>query len=376
MSTHRVEVVSIEAIIPHPNADRLELVQVKGWQCVTGKGNFKIGDRAVYLPVDSVLSAELETELFPPDSKIKLHKSRIRSIKIRGTISQGMVIPAAEILPADLAVEVGDDVADFLGVTKYEPPEAEFQAGPSNPKKGGKSQTNPNFSKYTDIENVKNFPRAFAEGEMVYMSEKMHGTSARYGYVPRFYGDTASGALRRLWDRFVGIFRGGDALYDYVFGSRNVQLQDGRKGPFYKENVYAKIGEQFRFEDILEAGECVYGEIVGSGIQKNYAYGCAESEHKFFAYDVMVDGRWLNHREFAQFCDSRNIPRVPELYVGPYSKAVELQHRDGDSTVGGQKIREGVVIKPVVEDNILGGGRLVLKSISDAYYLEDNSDFH
>jgi RNA ligase (TIGR02306 family) len=386
VSTLKVEVVAIDEILTHPNADRLELARVKGWNVVVGKGSFKAGDTAVYFPVDSVLPEDLERDLFPAGSKITLHKHRIRSIKIRGAMSQGMLVQLVQLFghfKADSSfiskfrgkeavhLEVGDDLTEALGVTKYEPPEPEFNPKPSKwgIKTGGKAQINPNFKKYTDIENAKNFHTVFQPGEMVYISEKLHGTSARYGYVPRFHSGMF-GFFKRFFMKM-----GWMSQHEFVYGSRNVQLQTGSNHPWYTEDVYKKILVQEDLKSKLKEGECVYGEIVGDRIQKNYSYGCKEGEHAFYAYDVMVDGKWLDHADFAKFCDERRIKRVPELYVGPYSKEVEMKHRDGDSTIGGQKIREGIVMKPLVEAVDICG-RKVLKSISDAYYLEDNSDFH
>ena len=375
MSTHRVEIVKLDTIQPHNGADRLELAIIAGWQVVVGKGNFLPGDCAVYVPVDSVLPVDLELKLFPPDSKIKLKKSRIRSIKIRGQMSQGMLIKLDEVADKiSAAVQVGDDVAETLGITKYEPPEPEFGGSKgTRGKQASKNQINPYFSKYTDIENIKWYNNLFQDGEQVYISEKLHGTSARYGYVPRFY----SGFLGKFKMAAMSFLsRVGLAKeQQFVFGSRNCQLHTGSNKSWYKEDVYSKILFQEKIQEKLGMNECIYGEIVGHNIQKNYTYGCKEGEHKFYAYDVKVDGRWLNAEEFIEFCDKRGFDRVPCLYIGPYSKAVELSHRDGDSTIGGQKIREGVVIKPAVEE-ITVCGRKVLKSISDAYYLEENSDFH
>jgi RNA ligase (TIGR02306 family) len=373
MSTLKVEILKIDAVNPHPNADRLELAQVRGWNIVVGKANFRAGDVAIYFPVDSVLPFTLESQLFPPDAKIKLSKSRIRSIKIRGAISQGMLVKPAELGLAD--VPAGTDVTEQLGVTKYEPPEPEYQANPKLGKKtGGTAQINPHFEKYTDIENVKNYPATFRDGEGVYISEKLHGTSARYGYVPRAYRENWLGKLTQ-WSHKLLIGMGLMSSHEFVFGSRNVQLHTGSNKTWYKENYYAKILVQENLKAKLGPGECVYGEIVGDRIQTNYTYGCGEGEHKFYAYDVKVNGRWLDPGEFMEFCDQRGIARVPELYVGPYSKDVELKYRDGDSTIGGQKVREGVVVKALVEETTFFG-RKVLKSISDAYYLADNSDFH
>lgn len=381
MSTHRVEIVTIDEIVPHGNADRLELAKISGWQVVTGKGNFQAGQLALYIPVDSVLPNSLEMRLFPPGSKITLKKGRIRSIKIRGQMSQGMIIPLKDVqdeLEAN-GIEVPDlddgaDLAMALDIAKYEPPEPEFAGGPTKgAKKASKNQINPNFRKYTDIENIKWYTNVFQEGEMVYISEKLHGTSARYGYVPRHY----EGFLAPVKSAVMGFLAKAGIVkpYQFVYGSRNCQLHTGSNSSWYKEDVYSKILQQENIQERLQPGECVYGEIVGHSIQKNYTYGCKEGEHKFYVYDVMVDGKWLDYPAFTRWCSNRGFEPVPRLYVGPWSQEVHLAHRDGDSTIGGQKIREGVVVKSVVDSDSICG-RKVLKSISDAYYLEENTDYH
>ena len=384
MSTHRVEIVRIDEIAPHGNADRLSLAKISGWQVVVSKDSYKSGDWALYVPVDSVLPNSLELRLFPPGSKISLKKGRIRSIKIRGQMSQGMLISLNDV-ELELAANwdgkqpipnfvLGLDLAERLNITKYEPPEPDF-AGPALPrgKKASKNQVNPNFKKYTDIENIKWYTDIFKEGEAVYISEKLHGTSARYGYVPRHYEGFLAPARAAAMNFLAkwGIVK----AQQFVYGSRNCQLQTGSNKSWYSEDVYAKILKQENILARLEPGECIYGEIVGHSIQKGYTYGCGEGEHKFYVYDVMVDGKFLDYPAFARWCSKRNFEPVPKLYVGPWSTEVHMRHRDGDSTIGGQKVREGVVIKSVVDQDSICG-RKVLKSISDAYYLEDNSDYH
>ncbi len=386
MSTHRVEVVKIDSIEVHPNAERLELAKIAGWQVVVGKNNFKSGSLALYVPVDSILPNSLEMRLFPPGSKITLKKGRVRSIKIRGQMSQGMIVPISDVndeLIAQGKLEFladggnaqffeGDDFAEELGITKYEPPAASVPSV-MRAKAASKNQINPNFKKYTDIENIKWYTDIFAEGENVYISEKLHGTSARYGYAPRHF----EGFMAPVRAAVVGFLAKWGIMksHQFVFGSRNCQLHTGSNKSWYKEDVYSKILVQEDIKKKLKPGECVYGEIVGHNIQKNYAYGCKEGEHMFYVYDVMVDGKWLDFPAFERFCSERKFTPVPKLYVGPWSHEVHMKHRDGDSTIGGQKVREGVVIKPVVDaDSICG--RKVLKSISDAYYLEENTEFH
>lgn len=172
MSSLIVEVTQIDEIIPHPNADRLELAKVKGWVCVIPKETYKVGDLCVYIPIDSILPHDLEEKLFST-SKVKLTNSRIRTIKIRGAISQGLVVSIKDL---DLGkVKLGQDVREKLGITKHEPPEPFIGVKHTNKNKGTKKQPNPHFVKYTDIENFKNHPNEFVEDELVSVSEKVHG---------------------------------------------------------------------------------------------------------------------------------------------------------------------------------------------------------
>lgn len=170
MSTLKVEVVRIETLENHPNADRLELAHVKGWQCVVQKGVHKVGDRVLYVPIDSILPKEVEDKIFGPDAKVKPNKGRIRTIKLRGAISQGMVVPL-QLFNMDFR-PIGTDVTAELGITKYEPPEPNFVGKKTYapPRK-----KNPFFHKYTSIENFKNYPNLFQEGEEVVITEKIHG---------------------------------------------------------------------------------------------------------------------------------------------------------------------------------------------------------
>jgi len=362
VSTHVVEVTSIVDVRPHPNADRLELATVKDWQCVVGKDTFKPGDPCVYIPIDSVLPQPVMDVIFS-GAKIK-PSPRVKTIKLRGAISQGIAVR-----PSELGVDapIGKDVAKTLGITKYEPPEPSFQGGTSTPKTG-RSQTNPHFRKYTGIENAKNYRNVFEEGEHVIVTEKIHGTNFRAGYVP-FHTDT-------VWKK-VKKFFGMAPKFEFVYGSHNVQLQSKLLYTgFYDTNVYAEAVKKYRLQELLKPGEVVYGEVYGAGIQKGYTYGCAEGERKLALFDVMIDGKYLDPVAFEKFADARQLPRVPVLYRGPFDKDGVKALTVGDSVlVPTQKIREGVVCKPVVESATFIG-RKVLKFISDAYLLGDQTDFH
>ena len=278
MSSLKVEVVSVDNISPHPNADRLEMAQVKGWTCVVPKGEFCEGDKAVYFPIDSILPEPLEAKLFRPESKIKLHKHRIKTIKLRGAISQGLLVPLTDLDPTLLSYQEGDDLAELLGVTKYEPPES--GSPQSNCNQVSKKQVNPSFYKYTDIENYKNYCSLFTNGELVWVLEKIHGSNFRAGWV-KSHPST-------LWKKILNWF-GWLPKYEFVYGSHNVQLQDHwANNGFYEKsigkNIYWEAVEKYDLKHVLKPGDVVYGEIYGDGIQKGYLYDCKPGEQKLAVF--------------------------------------------------------------------------------------------
>lgn len=378
MSNLLAEVVVIDAVGKHPNADRLDLLQVKGWNVVAGRRiptepAYKAGDKAIYIPIDSVLDEKLESFLFPPDGKIHLTKSRIKTIKLRGAVSQGMVVDVSpeleELYPGISALPIGADVCEILNLKKYEPPAHSLP----NSMKGGAHYTprknNPLFDKYCDIQNFKHYANLFTEDDQVYVTEKLHGTSARYGLLPT--------SCDRWWKRVLRFF---NLLpkFEFCYGSRNIQLQNQllKKQLFYKTNVYAAIAKQLDLASKLKPGEILYGEIVGDGIQKNYNYGCKRGEWRFFAYDVKINGEYLAPLDFMNWCDERGIERVPVVFLGQFLRSNVFPHVDGDSRIGGQKVREGIVIKPLHTNEVGITGRKVLKLISDDYLLGDQTEFH
>lgn len=370
MSSLIIEIAKIENVEKHPNADRLDLVFVKGWCCIVSKDSFKKNDKCVYIPIDSILPPEIEDKIFGSNSKIKPEKTgRIRTIKLRGFISQGLVVSLDTLgLSSDLLI--GTDVASELKITKYEP-EEKPKFGQNLPQ-SSKKQINPHFHKYTDIENIKNFPDVFIEGEEVYVSEKIHGTSFRCGWFP-----TSVNTIWKKIKKYLGLL----PKYEFCYGSRNVQLQE-RKSPektlYYGSNVYLKIVEQYHLKTMLKFGEAIYGEIVGDGIQAGYTYGCGTNEHKLFVYDIMIEGQYVNWEDFELLCEYKKLSPVPTIDIGPYDYSSIKKMTSGPSLViSSQEIREGVVIKPIKEGNHPRIGRKVLKFINDEYLLnKTNTDFH
>lgn len=373
----KVPFTKVLAVFEHPNAEKLEYVKVFDFNVITQKGRYKIGDNVIYIPIDSVLSPEVEEILFPKGSKITLHKSRVKQIKIRGYYSQGMVADPESLAPLlgmDRIRRLGtyeenEDLATELNITKYEPPAPSFQQS-SGPKLRNKPFSNPHFRTFNGITNIKWMPNVF-EGEEVVIQCKLHGTHVRFGKAP-FVPNT-------FWKKIINFF-GLAPKYENVYGSNNVELTN-RKGytGFYGSDIYGLCLKKFDVFNKIKEGEFIHGEIIGPGIQKGYTYG--HKEHHLVIFDVRVmqeDGtqRWLNPEEAEFFAKERGFDFVPVLYKGPFSKEIVTFHTSGPSVYcPEEKIREGCVVKARYNYDCEQSKR-AYKSINPDYLNTDPSDNH
>jgi len=192
MSSLIVEVCKIDDIQPHDNMDKLELAIIKGWQCITQKGKFQKGDKVVYIPIDSMIPFELSEKLGitnylhnkKTDENGNIIASRVKTIRLRGALSQGLVIDVQ-----DPSWKVGDDVREKLGIEKYV---AKVTCGGNSsrihtfPK--WRLKEYPEFNKYTEIENYKNYLNILEEGEECIATEKIHGCINFDGLVKLYNG--------------------------------------------------------------------------------------------------------------------------------------------------------------------------------------------
>lgn len=352
-----VEVCKIDELNPHPNADRLELAVIKGWQCVVPIGKFKVGDYVVYFPPDTLLPREW-TDKFGVTNycsfmKDEPDKGRIRCTRLRGEPSFGLAVVLS------LGAACVTDVADYYGAEKYEPP--------LRPSAGDAARDHPMFTKYTDVENLRNFTDVLQEGEEVVVTEKIHGTNCRVGFVvedesehsPLLCGDvTPMAGSMEIRRKNPGEEAWDSNLYWYPWGLSFVPV------------LMRQLLEQGAKTAIL------FGETYGSPVQKKdgtiFSYDTAKGKLGFRAFDLMVDGKYLDYDEFhallqtaSHGCDSATVPL---LYRGAFSLDVIKKLASGKTTMS-DHIREGVVVKPVREKTHPKTGRVILKYIGDEYML-------
>ncbi len=373
MSKLIVEVVKIEKIHKHPNADRLAIASIKGWNCIVGLFQYKVGDLVIFCPIDSIIPEDIIEKY-----KLEYLKGhgRVRTVKLRKCISQGLILDIPK--PMGSSWKEGLDVATMLGITKYEVKAPSYQ---KHDKKPTKRKLNPAFDKYTDIDNIKNYKQIFKEGDLVVITEKIHGTNFRAGCLPRYKGN--------LWGRIKAYFFG---KYEFVYGSHRVQITGHKnRNCYYGEDVYGRIAKKYNLAEIIPEDCIVYGEIYGKGIQ-DLTYGLDDID--LVVFDVKSQGEYLNWEELEIFCDRFNLPMVPVLYIGKYSDKIKEECTEtkltitNDSifpvkveTITGEselaikngidnQVREGCVIKPLREENNnYRIGRKILKSINSVYLL-------
>ena len=375
MSKLEVKVQKIFRIVEHPNADRMELAIIGGeggYQTCVGKGEFKSGDLCVYFPIDSVLPSDVEETIFGKDAKVKLKNSRVRTIKLRGALSQGLAVPLHTFDQTQYARSkdfiLGEDLTKHLGVVKYEPPKKDSPTQSHG--KASEKDYNPNFFKYTDIDHLKNYSEML-NGAFIAVFEKIHGTNFRAGWVLR--------EPKTRWERLkkrLGLF----SNWQFVYGSHNVQLQGKDRGKNTKNmpvDVYTKMVKKYDLINRLIFGEVIYAEIYGYGIQKNYHYGCGIDEQKMVVVDLKKDDNYVNAAELLNWSIINGFDTPPLLYIGSFSMLKMDQLAGGPSSLSkDQKVREGIVVRPVRERRG-HAGRMIYKLHNPEYLLlKGNSEYH
>jgi RNA ligase (TIGR02306 family) len=313
--------------LPHPNADTLFIAIPDGtsWQCCCRIADFENEELGIYIPVDSLLPVDMVNELKLPNSK-EGEPFRMRTCRLRSKLSQGL------LLPNNGRFKEGDDVAEILGITKYVEPEPDDEDLRTYPLQ---------FTKYTNIEDIKNYPKVFVDGEEVIITEKLHGSTLRAGWVEgEFYCGSGKTAFKP------------DA-----------------------NSKWLDIAKKYNLEEKLRnlPGVIIYGELFGAGVQKlRYDLDNSWDFRLFDAYDVVND-EWYNWQELYTLAIELGVKEVPLLYSGPYSKEVVLEHTIGKSTMAGH-VREGCVIKCAHVpryDVEYGLGRVILKSLNPDYLLKN-----
>jgi len=348
MSKTIVSVERVNAVEAHPNADRLEVIRVLGYQVVTQKGNYKVGDLAVYFPPDILIPLDAAEELgvakylkhaIFPGEEVQT-QCRVGATRLRGKPSHGFCTPTTHDCRIPAGTPLGTNVSDYYNAHKYDPPVRLGAGDAASPLEA--------FHGYTSIENVQRYTDAFQETDQVVITEKLHGVNCR-----------------------LGLIRDPSGEYQFCAGSHNVRRKEGGLyWHFMQEQVLHMLTSLVAGRDGEPCHNAIiFGEIFGPGIQ-DLDYG--RSEKSFRVFDISIDGEYMNYWDMVKHCDAHRLRCVPHLYTGAYSADVVEHHTYGDTTFDDTKStfkgREGCVVRPIHEaySDILGG-RLIVKSVSADY---------
>lgn len=329
----------ILSLSPIPDADMIEKAQVLGWECVVKKGSFKLGDECVYFEIDSIIPrAPWNDFLASKDNPEK--PIRIKTVKLKKQISQGICFKLEDVLDgfAIMHTECGDDLTDYLNVTKYEPPAF-----------GGNSaeQCAGNFPHYipkTDEVRIQSVPEILTKyyGVKTYVTEKIDGQS---------------------YTAFVN--------KDGEFGvcSRNFRLKDVSTSSLWQITKSMQIEEKLRS---LGRPVALQAEHAGPGIQGNKL---GLKERTLFAYNLFDTAtfKYLSFYEFNTICLQLGIPMAPLVHNGlsifnPVEEWVKLATMK--STINSAVWAEGVVVRPLTEVIDQSLGRLSFKVINPEFLLQ------
>lgn len=397
MSEFNCPVVRVK-IEPHPNADAIEIARVGDYQSIVKKGQFNDGDLAIYLPEQAVLPEWMLKKMgFWDDAKQKggltgSLGNRIRAVKLRGILSQGIMLDGVQdgdklivgsqadglettcMSEFDTVVlnefREGDDVAEFLGVKKYEPPLPSHMNARIVGVDFGATH------KY-DFDNLKKTPNLFDDGEEVVVTEKIHGTFIQIGVVP------AASANEKYYKGRVIISSKGMGAKGFVLDHEdetNLYAQAAKKHGLLDKALVEFSGVADRAgRPVFLCGEVFGATPTGAGVQDLTYTG---EVLDFRAFDICVGNRgsesYYYWPAFKEVCERLGIPMAPVLYVGPYSKDEVLKHTDGNTTLHGvgargkekkAHIREGCVVKSANEHAHPRYGRKIAKSVSEKYLL-------
>lgn len=370
MSRKLVTIKTIDKILDIKGADRISLAIVGGWSCIIKKGELSVGEKALFFEIDSWIPAtDTRFEFLGSTKEYKGRQGwRIKSMKMRKVLSQGLLLPLSTFPELDLSNE---DHAETLKVEKWESMEATRTGGVLAGKPKGKF---PSFIPKTDQERLQNLPHYFKLHRDTLFEEtmKLDGSSI-----------TAFKVAAELpwWKRIVNKVVPGYYLEER-FGvcSRNLELKpsddfsktfdnDGKPSQYNQSDFWA-TALKYKLDEKVPLGYAVQAELIGPRIQNNHEKVEELELHVYDVYDIEA-GKYLNPEE-------RNRMMYKELAGVPHVKVVQpavrifqvcedfdtFQTRVTGVSMNPNTVSEGRVYKSM-------DGSFSFKLVSNAYLLKE-----
>jgi len=351
MSTRKMATIRrIDAINPIPNSDNIEVATVGGWKVVVKKGEYQVNDLAVYCEIDSFIPTTIASFLTKPGHTPKVYEGvegeRLRTVKLRKTLSQGLLLPLTVItdngpdvgfgFSTEVRIEEGFDVSEALGIVKYEPPVPAQLAGLV---KGPFPSQIPK----TDAERIQNLSRELNE----WIEQKIK-------FEVTIKLDGSSMTVAKIGD-------------DVHVCSRNLSLKLDQDG-----NTFVEAAKKYDLINKLKdypIDLAIQGELIGPGIQNNQE---KLSSHEFYVFEIydIKGGRYLSPTDRYKVCDELGLKHTPVPHASIELSELGLKTVDDALAFAEGKSlnpavsREGVVFKN--ED-----GSIKWKSISNSWLMKN-----
>lgn len=325
----------VQEIKPIDGADAIEAIRINGWWVVDKKGLHNVGDLVVYIEVDSWVPHELVPFLSKgkePREFNGVKGERLCTVKLRGQLSQGFLLPRYSVLDKVGEIFDGMDVSELLGIQKWEPTVPAILAGNA---KG----VFPSDVPKTDQERIQNITQQEFEKlklQVFEVSEKLEGSSCT------MYLDTEG---------------------EFHVCSRNLELHRDENNSFWKAAIHYNVEQEMKDNGLF--GYAIQGELIGPGIQGNI-YGLTHTDFCVFDIYSTVENKYIDGMTRRFLTKWIKLKHVPVLSSNFKLTSVDelLTIANGSSEVGSKPNREGLVFKaersPMVS----------FKAISNEYLLK------
>lgn len=371
MTDWNPQVVVIEKVEKHPDADILDVATVLGdYPVIIKRGEYKVGDIACYIPIDSIVpdtdlyyflcpkayekyedeAGDIQQRMLGPKFEVGSVPEKYRIIKakkIRGRYSQGMLVAFEHCVIRNESPTpvVGDSIVEALGLKKWE--EAEEDNIPNAKKSKGANQASPPKGwtiPHYDIEGLRKYVDCLLPGEEIVLTEKVHGSNASFCHDGE-----------QLWIK-----------------SRNFYKKMDEDDPWCDIAIRYGLEEKLKnFPNMVFFGE-MYGQVKGFRYDCVIEQGAMHTKIRFFDIWDVKAMRYLDYDPFVFMVDAAGLDLMPELYRGVWQgKEIMYPYAEGMTTLGGKHIREGFVLRTVKERyETRLDSRMHVKLVGEAYNLQ------
>lgn len=367
MTEWAAQIVRIEKVEKHPNADALDIVTVLGdYPVVSKRDEYNVGDITCYLPIDTIVpdteqfyflcpvlredyeeNGEVKSKIIGPKypvGSVPEKYRRIKAKKIRGHYSQGMLFPVSKTNTNKLW-QIGESIVDVLGLKKYEE-EEEDNIPNAKKSRGANAEKAPQgwAIPYYDIESARKYLNCFLPNEEIVLLEKLHGSNAAFCHD-------------------------GNKL---IVKSRNYYKRRDEEDMWWDAAIRYSLEDKLsKYPMLVFFAECI-GQVKGFRYNSEVKEGSLCTKLFFFDVWDIKQSKYLDYDDSKNLIINAGLDPVPELYRGSWTDKNNMYaYSEGMTNLGGKHIREGWVMKPIKERyEPKLDGRWQVKLVSETYNLQ------